>query len=77
MRGFITCPRHQRCAFLYCTKYNASAVDKMRSGSQKAKPQGKDYSIAMTLGTDLISRLANLWPRPMVMELPNIAAYAY
>ena len=77
MRGYIRCPRHQGCALLYCTMHIASAVGKIRTGCQKGKPQGKDCSIAMTSCTDLICRLADLWPRPMMMELLNIAAYAY
>ena len=39
--------------------------------------QIKECSIAMFLNSECACNIAEMWPRPMMEELPNIAAYAH
>ena len=39
--------------------------------------QSKEWNIAMFLNSECACNIAEMWPRPMMEELPNIAAYAY
>ena len=78
MVAVISCdPSWRFSATQSCATSVAPCWHKLLLYPSPTQTQSKESGIAMTLNSERACSIAEMWPRPMMEELPNIAAYAY